>query len=41
MFSLISIHTLRMEGDGVAGTPHPQMGISIHTLRMEGDYLLR
>ena len=36
---LISIHTLRMEGDSPptpvgAGNP-----ISIHTLRMEGDYI--
>ena len=33
----ISIHTLRMEGDGHEPHQFPEAGISIHTLRMEGD----
>ena len=35
---MISIHTLRMEGDAVyVGTEADAKVISIHTLRMEGD----
>ena len=34
---LISIHTLRMEGDEIAGVGDSAFIISIHTLRMEGD----
>ena len=34
----ISIHTLRMEGDGAVPLQlEPAQAISIHTLRMEGD----
>ena len=33
----ISIHTLRMEGDVLAGVDRQWYNISIHTLRMEGD----
>ena len=33
----ISIHTLRMEGDGTTASPQRAWAISIHTLRMEGD----
>ena len=35
---VISIHTLRMEGDMVLSSfGFPEESISIHTLRMEGD----
>ena len=34
---VISIHTLRMEGDGQDVSPVVGSAISIHTLRMEGD----
>ena len=34
---LISIHTLRMEGDLIKSSSSPFGPISIHTLRMEGD----
>ena len=34
----ISIHSLRMEGDGRSGDIRLMLGISIHSLRMEGDY---
>ena len=33
----ISIHSLRMEGDGAITTPGYVGDISIHSLRMEGD----
>ena len=33
----ISIHSLRMEGDGTAGEVADDQSISIHSLRMEGD----
>ena len=33
----ISIHTLRMEGDGLYLYEDIRIEISIHTLRMEGD----
>ncbi len=33
----ISIHSLRMEGDGATYTLHEVSAISIHSLRMEGD----
>ena len=36
---MISIHSLRVEGDDVIVLPIPQKGISIHSLRVEGDYL--
>ena len=36
----ISIHTLRMEGDGLSGVELRLNFISIHTLRMEGDPLV-
>ena len=36
---LISIHTLRMEGDGDNAGDAGKGVISIHTLRMEGDGL--
>ena len=35
--TVISIHTLRMEGDQVRGHTFDRHWISIHTLRMEGD----
>ena len=40
--NLISIHTLRMEGDAEVTDFMSFINISIHTLRMEGDqtYLL-
>ena len=39
---MISIHTLRMEGDAVyVGTEADAKVISIHTLRMEGDGTFR
>ena len=34
----ISIHSLRMEGDGHSQKNTPTFNISIHSLRMEGDY---
>ena len=34
---LISIHTLRVEGDNMAPKRTKTTGISIHTLRVEGD----
>ena len=34
---MISIHTLRMEGDALPGHFDDGAAISIHTLRMEGD----
>ena len=34
---LISIHSLRMEGDYAAGKGYTFWEISIHSLRMEGD----
>ena len=37
---LISIHSLRMEGDLFMLTVSPPLYISIHSLRMEGDILL-
>ena len=38
----ISIHALRVEGDGAAGGVEPtEAGISIHALRVEGDIGLR
>ena len=37
MFRKISIHTLRVEGDGTSIIPLRQVRISIHTLRVEGD----
>ena len=36
----ISIHTLRMEGDGLYLYEDIRIEISIHTLRMEGDFKL-
>ena len=36
---IISIHSLRMEGDAAASYLPPHEGISIHSLRMEGDRL--
>ena len=36
--SLISIHSLRMEGDACNMRRHLHCGISIHSLRMEGDF---
>ncbi|WP_417114556.1 hypothetical protein [Hominenteromicrobium sp.] len=34
----ISIHALRVEGDGIAlGYRDPSISISIHALRVEGD----
>ena len=36
--SLISIHSLRMEGDAGNMRRHLHCGISIHSLRMEGDF---
>ena len=33
----ISIHSLRMEGDGTEGRDNMRNNISIHSLRMEGD----
>ena len=35
---MISIHTLRMEGDALPGHFDDGAAISIHTLRMEGDW---
>ena len=35
----ISIHSLRMEGDGAYGRSYRRRNISIHSLRMEGDFL--
>ena len=35
----ISIHSLRMEGDGAITTPGYVGDISIHSLRMEGDFV--
>ena len=37
---MISIHTLRMEGDTLGFFPSSLRRISIHTLRMEGDVIL-
>ena len=37
---IISIHTLRMEGDHFMKHCSCQIMISIHTLRMEGDFLV-
>ena len=34
---VISIHSLRMEGDVALPPPHATLHISIHSLRMEGD----
>ena len=34
---IISIHSLRMEGDGACRPDRPYLPISIHSLRMEGD----
>ena len=40
--NIISIHSLRMEGDGAyTDSGLPARGISIHSLRMEGDILHR
>ena len=36
----ISIHSLRMEGDGRSGDIRLMLGISIHSLRMEGDVVV-
>ena len=36
-WSLISIHSLRMEGDGYTFDDRRKLEISIHSLRMEGD----
>ena len=36
-YLIISIHSLRMEGDGAITTPGYVGDISIHSLRMEGD----
>ena len=36
-FQVISIHTLRGEGDHIYKVSKPINGISIHTLRGEGD----
>ena len=35
---MISIHTLRVEGDNIFGTATCYNDISIHTLRVEGDF---
>jgi len=35
---MISIHTLRVEGDAATCIKHDAMAISIHTLRVEGDW---
>ena len=35
--AIISIHSLRMEGDPVLLRRFAEFGISIHSLRMEGD----
>ena len=37
-FGYISIHSLRMEGDGVLWLVLTPLNISIHSLRMEGDF---
>ena len=37
----ISIHSLRMEGDGIIANKKEYQGISIHSLRMEGDLVQR
>ena len=37
----ISIHTLRVEGDGLTEYISVTVDISIHTLRVEGDYYFR
>ena len=34
---IISIHSLRMEGDAIGNTEMVEYRISIHSLRMEGD----
>ena len=36
-YTLISIHSLRVEGDGQAQRPIYNKHISIHSLRVEGD----
>ena len=36
----ISIHSLRMEGDGIEQISAYHKSISIHSLRMEGDIVL-
>ena len=36
---VISIHSLRMEGDNEVTLAHVVTNISIHSLRMEGDNL--
>ena len=40
MVVVISIHTLRMEGDGDKHELYLDAYISIHTLRMEGDPIM-
>ena len=37
---MISIHTLRVEGDAATCIKHDAMAISIHTLRVEGDKII-
>ena len=37
---IISIHSLRMEGDEALSPLGEKFGISIHSLRMEGDHHL-
>ena len=39
LFPVISIHSLRMEGDQRLGKSPEPRNISIHSLRMEGDYI--
>ena len=41
-YYLISIHSLRMEGDAARSSARRlPTGISIHSLRMEGDWMAR
>ena len=39
MILTISIHTFRVEGDGVHMKKYIEVKISIHTFRVEGDYM--